>query len=449
MKSTAELWEMTRTSLKQSVEQRDYQAWIEDLEPLRYDKQAGVLYFSVENDFRQAQLELKYSDKIAQAASDVWGAPVLLNFVLPHERSAHGAKIEHAEKENPGLEGENIFNPRYTFDNFVIGDNSRFAAKAAQAVAEAPGKAYSPLFIYGGSGLGKTHLMNAIGIYVLEHFPRRKVLYVSSETFTEEFVSANLQKKMSEFKSKYRGIDVLLIDDIQFISEKEKTVEEVFNTYNTLYNMGKQMVFTSDRPPKDMLGIDERLQSRLGSGLLVDLQPPSYEIKVAILRKKAALDGIPEDEDLMEVINFIAEIVRTNVRDLESAFNRVVAFAKISGSSFSKGLAKQILKDVVAMSGLGAVSYKDVKKTVASYFGITVTQIDSKERTSSLALPRQIAMYLTREMTALSFPQIAKAFFKDYSTVHHGHDKIKAEIKINAQLASIVEELREKIEEEC
>ncbi|MDR1796082.1 MAG: chromosomal replication initiator protein DnaA [Clostridiales Family XIII bacterium] len=447
METTSELWERTLATLEKSVEKRDFLAWIADLEPIRYDKAAGRLYFSVDNDFKQAQLEMKYAGTIAEAASEAFAAPVTLSFLLPQDRTARAPE----PRKDPGptsLDGENIFNPRYTFDNFIIGDNSRFAAMAAKAVAEAPGKAYSPLFIYGGSGLGKTHLMNAIGIFVMENFPSKKVLYVSSETFTEEFVNANLQKKMNEFKAKYRGIDVLLIDDIQFISEKDKTVEEVFNTYNTLYNMGKQMVFTSDRPPKDILGIDERLQSRLGSGLLVDLQPPSYEIKVAILLNKAKLDGIPEDEGLNEVISFIAEIVKTNVRELESAFNRVVAFAKISGSSFSRNLAKQILKDVVSVNGTGDVSPKDIKKVVAAHFGITVAQIDSQERTRSLAMPRQIAMFLSYEMTQNSFPKIAKMFGKDYSTVHHAYEKVRKELKTNEQLGSIIQEIKDKIEEE-
>lgn len=447
MNSTSELWEKTLQSLEKTVNKRDYQTWISGLSPARYDRSAGILFFTVKNDFIQAQLEFKYAELIAKTAGEIFQAPLSVRFLLSGEKEKPSQSREDISSHSD-LESENIFNPRYTFDNFIVGDNSRFAAMAARAVSEAPGKAYSPLFIYGGSGLGKTHLMNAIGIYVLENFPKKKVLYVSSEMFTEEYVTASMTKKMNKFKEKYRSIDVLLIDDIQFISEKEKTVEEVFNTYNTLYGMGKQMVFTSDRPPKDILGIDDRLQSRLGSGLLVDILPPSYEIKVAILKNKAMLDGVPEDEGLNEVILFISEIVHTNVRELESAFNRVVAYAKFSGAPFTKSLAKQVLKDVIVMSESGGPTPKDIKKSVASYFGITITQIDSEERTRSLAMPRQIAMYLSRTLTNLSFPKIASSFGKDYSTVHYAYEKIKKDLRINEQLQKIVDELTEKIENE-
>jgi chromosomal replication initiator protein len=440
MTPASELWNHTLAVLEKTLDGKNYTTWIENsLSLLRYDRAAGILYLGVDTEFRKANLEYKYAALIESSAKAAFGAPLLVRFLLPHEWAA-------AEETNEPL-NEIIFNPRYTFDNFIVGDNSRFAAGAAQAVAVSPGKAYSPLFIYGDSGLGKTHLMNAIGIYILEHFPKLKVLYVSSETFTDEFVNASIHKKINVFKEKYRSVDVLLIDDIQFISEKEKTVEEVFNTYNTLYASGKQMVFTSDRPPKDIFGLDERLKGRLASGLLVDLQPPSYEIKVAILKNKAALDGVPEDEGLSEVISFIAENIKSNVRELESAFNRVVAYAKFVSAPFTKALAKQILKDVVSMAGAGP-STKDIKKVVSNYFSITVADIDSDERTRALSMPRQIAMYLCRDLTGLSFPKIADAFKKDYSTVHHANEKIKKELKTNGQLKKIVDDLTEKIQNE-
>ena len=448
MKPTSELWEKTLSLIEKSLDDRDYNAWIGNgLSLLRYDRTAGNLFLGVDTDFRKAQLELKYTAVIERAASEAFGAPISIAFLLPDEWAAMKPGAGSAGPAEHSFDIERIFNPRYTFDNFIIGDNSRFAAGAAQAVAQAPGKAYSPLFIYGDSGLGKTHLMNAIGIYILEHFPHLKLLYVSSETFTEEFVNASIHKKMNVFKEKYRSIDVLLIDDIQFISEKEKTVEEVFNTYNALYQSGKQMVFTSDCPPKDILGLDERLKGRLASGLLVDLQPPSYEIKVAILKKKATLDGVSVDEGLSEVISFIAENIKSNVRELEMAFNRVVAYAKFVDTPFTKALAKQILKDVVQMSS-GGPSAKDIKKVVANYFSITIADIDSAERSRSLSMPRQIAMYLCRDLTGLSFPKIAEVFKKDYATVHHAYKKIKEEIDSNDHLYVIVNELTEKIQTE-
>ena len=444
MRPTAELWEETLSIIEERLDNKDFSTWFENrFSSAHYDRMAGILFLGVD-DFCLAQLELKYTETVERAASEIFETPIKVCFVLPEEADARKVAADRADFSDAG---ELIPHPRYTFDNFIVGDNNRYAADAAQVVAQAPGKSYSPLFIYGDSGLGKTHLMHAIGIYVLEHFPNLRVLYVSSETFTDDFVNASIHKKMSVFKEKYRRIDVLLIDDIQFISEKEKTVEEVFNTYEALYNSGKQMVFTSDRPPKDILGIDERLRGRLQQGLLVDLKPPSYEIKVAILKNKAKFDKVQEDEGLSEVIAFIAEHIKSNVRDLESAFNRVVFYGKVSGRPFTKNLAKEVLKDVVKMSG-NEPAVKDIKKVVANYFNISISHIDSSERTRALSTPRQIAMYLCRDLTSLSFPKIAEDFKKDYATVHHACEKIKREVSLNEHLRNIVNELTEKIQNE-
>ena len=447
MKQNTEHWENILEVVKKKLRDRDYNTWIEDrLSFVSCDKSNGVLCLRVDSDFQMAQIELKYASVIESAASEVYGLPLRIRFLLPGEEASIKTHSFQADDK------EIIFDPRYTFNNFIVGDNSRFAAGAAEAVAQAPGKAYSPLFIYGGSGLGKTHLINAIGIYILENFPKLKVLFVSSETFTDDFVNATIHKKMNDFKKKYRNVDVLLIDDIQFISEKEKTIEEVFNTYNTLYQTGKQMVFTSDKPPNDLLGIDERLRGRLAAGLAVDITPPSYEIKVAILKKKAYLDGVAKEgeeleEGLSEVISFIAEIIKTNVRELESAFNRVVAYAKFVGVPFTKALAKQVLSDIVKSSEKGP-SVKDIKKVVANYFNISISAIDSDERTRSFSMPRQIAMYLCREIAGISFPKIAEGFKKDAATVQYGYNKIKKEIKQNDYLNNAVNELTEKIQTE-
>ena len=439
MKPVAELWENSLSSIKKALDEREYYTWIEDhLAFKRYDRAAGVLYLRVDTDFHKSQLAFKYAGVIENAASEAFGAPLRIRFLLPGEAPP---EKKADEVEDLGK----IFNPRYTFDNFIVGDNSRFAAAGAQAVAAAPGKAHSPLFIYGDSGLGKTHLMHAIGIHILQHFPKLKVLYVSSETFTEDFVNSSIHKKMNIFKEKYRGVDVLLIDDIQFISEKEKTIEEVFHTYEALYNSRKQMVFTSDRQPKDILGLDERLKGRLAQGLLVDIQPPSYEIKIAILKNLAKLDGVPEDDGLSDVISFIAEIVKTNVRELEAAFNRVVFYTTHKREPFTRGFARDILKDMVPLGG--DPSPKDIKKVVAGYFNIPVPALDSEERTRSLSTPRQTAMYLCYEMTELSFPKIAEAFKKDYSTVNYAYKKIKGDIETNDHLKNIVVEIREKIQD--
>jgi chromosomal replication initiator protein len=441
--SPTECWKNTLSILETNLEKRNYTDWIQGIPLLQYDKSNDVLYLGVENDFRQAYLEQKYANMIASAAAESFSSPVSVRFLLPTQRPP-SASVRDRDDSFPN---ENIFNPRYTFDNFIEGEN-RYAVSASRAVAESPGKVYSPLFIYGNPGLGKTHLMNAIGIYILEHFPKKQVLYISSEAFTEEFVMANRQNAMPEFKRRYRSIDVLLIDDIQFISGKEKTIEEVFNIYNFLYSNKKQMVFTSDGPPKDILGVDERLQSRLAAGLLVDVVSPSYETRRAILLKKASLDGIAEDEGLHEAISFISEIAKTDVRELESLFSQVVAFSKFDTVSITKAYAKKVLKNVVSSKRKENPDVSYIKKAIADHFELTVSQIDSEERSRSLAIPRQIAMFLCREMTDTTFPKIAKSFKKDHSTVQHAYNKIKKEVENNEQMKKTVQELMEKIEEE-
>ena len=444
MKQSTEQWEKILAIAKTKLPGRIYDTWVEDrLSFVHCDKDNGVLCLRGESDMQIGQVEFKYASVFASAASEVYGFPLRVRFLLP------GDEVSIKPHSFQADDKEIIFDPRYTFNNFIVGDNSRFAAGAAEAVAMAPGKAYSPLFIYGGSGLGKTHLINAIGIYILENFPKLKVLFVSSETFTDDFVNATIHKKMNDFKKKYRSVDVLLIDDIQFISEKEKTIEEVFNTYNTLYQTGKQMVFTSDKPPNELLGIDERLRGRLAAGLAVDITPPSYEIKVAILKKKAYLDGVVQEGEIIEgglseVISFIAEIIKSNVRELESAFNRVVAYAKFVGVPYTKALAKQVLSDIVKSSEKGP-SAKDIKKVVASHFNISVSAIDSDDRSRTFSVPRQIAMYLCKEVAGIPYPQIGTYFKKDSSTVQHGCKKIRVEIKQNEHLKNTVEELTEKL----
>ena len=440
MKPTTELWENTLSIVENRLDGDTYNKWIDNrLSLIRYDRTAGILILGVLSDFIKVYLDDKYADIIESAASEVFGTPIKIRLLLPDELNDLKTMADRTDSE------EIIFNPRHTFDNFIVGDNSRFAASAAQDVAQAPGKSYSPLFIYGDSGLGKTHLMHAIGIYILKNFPELQVLYVSSEKFTDDFVNATLNKKMPLFKEKYRGVDVLLIDDIQFISEKDKTTEEVFNTYEALYNSGKQMVFTSDRPPKDILGIDERLRGRLGEGLLVDIKPPSYEIKVAILKNNAALDNLQENEGLSEVISFIAENIKTNVRDLETAYKRVVHHARYMGKPFTKALAKEVLKDVMKMSG-NEPTAKDIKKVVAAFYDISVASIDSAERTRALSTPRQIAMYLCYDLAKMSFPKIAVSFGKDNSTVQYAYNKVRKDIGTNEHLKNIIDEITTKIQ---
>jgi chromosomal replication initiator protein len=450
LRSNQELWEETLDAIKTTLDGHSYQSYFKDLEFVGYNRRTGAISLAVKGDFQQAMLETRFSKLISSSAEEIFEKPVNISF-LPLDKTADLAARKRATGNVSELfpDGDKLFNPRLSFDNFIVGDNSRFAAGAAKAVAEDPlGTSYSPLFIYGDSGLGKTHLMHAIGLHIWSAFPEIKVLYVSSETFTDEYVNAvRTTDSMARFKEKYRRADVLLIDDIQFISGKEKTEEEVFNTFNTLYGMRKLMVFSSDRPPQNILGIDERLKSRLNSGLSVDLQPPSYEVKVAILKNKALLDKVPAQSGLSDVISFIAETVKSNVRELEGAFNRVVFYSSATGAPMNKALAKQVLKDIVTEQDR-APSPKDIRKAVASFFGIQVADLDSADRSRTFARPRQIAVFLCYEMTNLSFPKIADIFSKDYATVHYAHKKVQELIKNNSQFEIKINELTKKIEEE-
>ena len=435
------MWENAFSLIEKALDKGDFDKWFKDHVSLaHYERTNAVLYLRVDHDMVKAKIQFKYKELVEAAVTEAFGTALEIRYLLPNDSMPEIRKTPSVSPPD-----EIISNPRYTFENFITGDNSRFAVGAAMAVAQSPGKVYSPLFIYGDSGLGKTHLMNAIGIYVLEHFPKLKVLYVSSEMFTEEFVTATQHKKMNVFKGKYRNVDVLLIDDIQFISGKEKTVEEVFNTYNALYNSGKQMVFTSDKMPKEMLGVDERLIGRLAEGLLVDITPPDPETRRAILKSKASLYGITMDDGLSEVISFIADNIKTNVRELESAFNRVVAYAKIMEEPFSKAFAKRHLSDIIGTSK--EISGKDIKKVVAAHFNLSVSSLDSEDRSRALSVPRQISMYLCRELTDLSFNKIADLFKKDYATVHYAYDKIKKEITTNENLNRIIITLTERIQD--
>lgn len=347
---------------------------------------------------------------------------------------------------DPKLRKQKIFNPRYTFDNFVVGNSNKYAHAAALAVAESPSEAYNPLFIYGGSGLGKTHLMNAIGIYLLENNENLNVLYVSSEMFTNEFIKALGENKTREFKNKYRNVDVLLIDDIQFLEGKDTMQEEFFHTFNALYDNNKQIVISSDREPIKLVKLEERLRSRFAWNLVADMQPADYETRVAILMKKAENSNIEIDDDLYEVICLIAEKIKDNVRELEGAFNRIVSFSSLMGEKIDKPFAKRILRDIMQNSSTSPTPEK-IKTIVSRYFKIKVSDMESSKRTNSVAFPRQIAMYLCREVTDYSLPKIGNLFGgRHYTTVMHACDKISDEIKTNESVREIINHLKKEID---
>ncbi|NLY71398.1 MAG: chromosomal replication initiator protein DnaA, partial [Clostridiales bacterium] len=350
---------------------------------------------------------------------------------------------------NRTFSDELYLNPKYVFSTFVVGKNNHFAHAACLAVAETPpGTAYNPLFINGGAGLGKTHLMHAIGHHILRKTPTTKVLYVSSEMFTNELIRAIRENKTADFRRKYRNIDVLLIDDIQFIEKKESVQEEIFHTFNTLYEASKQIILSSDRPPKAITTLEERLRSRFEWGLIADIQPPDYETRVAILLKKAELEDIKITDEFMDVISIIAEKIQYNIRELEGAFIRVVAYASLTGQAITTDLAKEVLKDVFAINKK-EITPDLIKKHVSKHFNIKPSDMESSKRARTYSFPRQIAMYMCRNMTDLSLPKIGEAFGnRDHTTVLHACDKIEKEVRSNEALNEVIKHLEEVIKGE-
>jgi len=433
-------WEKTLELLKPELTAVSFDTWVYPLTPVRIDHKEKKLYLSIYNDMAKSILEGRYINIIENAVKEAFGEKLKVVFIYPEE--------SQESQEDMSFSDELYLNPKYNFNTFVIGNNNRFAHAASLAVAEAPSKAYNPLFIYGGAGLGKTHLMHAIGHYILQNNPKTKVLYVSSEMFTNELIKAIREDKNVEFRNKYRSIDVLLIDDIQFIEKKERTQEEIFHTFNTLYEANKQIIISSDRPPKEITTLEERLRSRFEWGLIADIQPPDYETRVAILRNKSELEGLETTDSLLEVIGVIAEKIQSNIRELEGAFIRVIAYANLTGQKINKELAKEVLKDVFA-SKERQITPETIKKHICKYFNIKQADLESSKRSRNLAFPRQIAMYLCREMTSLSLPKIGESFGnRDHTTVLHACEKISTELRSNESLRGIIKEIEKAVKED-
>ncbi|MCX5666403.1 MAG: chromosomal replication initiator protein DnaA [Candidatus Omnitrophica bacterium] len=337
------------------------------------------------------------------------------------------------EKQDAGKEIG--LSSRYTFDSFVIGPSNRFAHAAASAVCDSPAKAYNPLFIYGGVGLGKTHLMHSIGHKIIQRLPKAKILYISSEEFTNQLIGAIQNRTMIKFREKYRNVDILLIDDIQFIAGKEATQEEFFHTFNTLYDAHKQIVVSSDRPPKEIQSLEERLVSRFEWGLVTDIQPPDFETRMAILKKKSEKETILLPDD---VYYFLAEKIKSNIRELEGALIRVVAYAKLIGREISVDMVKEVLKDMIR-EGEKKITIEMIQKKVCEYFDIKLSDMKIKKRSRAIAYPRQIAMYLSRQLTDYSLPEIGEYFGgRDHTTVMHAYEKIKNDLKEKKGLSDLI-----------
>ncbi len=440
MKNLIANWERTLELLKPELTAVSYDTWVYPLTPVKIDHKENKLYLSLYNDMAKSILEGRYITIIENAVKEAFGKKIKVIFIYSEDPQVN--------QEDMHFTDELYLNPKYIFNTFVIGNNNRFAHAASLAVAESPSKAYNPLFIYGGAGLGKTHLMHAIGHYILQQNPKSKVLYVSSEMFTNELIKAIREDKNVEFRNKYRSIDVLLIDDIQFIEKKERTQEEIFHTFNTLYEANKQIIISSDRPPKEITTLEERLRSRFEWGLIADIQAPDYETRVAILRNKSELEGLETTESLIEVIGVIAEKIQSNIRELEGAFIRVIAYANLTGQKINKELAKEVLKDVFS-SRDRPVTPDLIKKHICMHFNIKQVDLESSKRTRNLSFPRQIAMYICRDLTELSLPKVGEAFGnRDHTTVLHACDKISTEMKLNESLRDVVKKLEQSIKED-
>ena len=447
MKDMNAIWEEILKLFELELTGVSYRTWFLPLIPKEINEELKIFYLETTDDFSQRVLKTRYMENLQRKVETVMKEPYRVIVQLKADESEE--EIEEKKiKENPKkiLKDEFYFNPRYNFENFVVGNNNKYAHAAALAVADAPSMAYNPLFIYGGSGLGKTHLMHAIGHYIMENHPDKKVLYVSSEMFTNELIkSLEDRKRIRAFKQKYRNIDVLLIDDIQFIEGKEATQEEFFHTFNTLYDLNKQIIISSDRAPNKLVNLEDRLTSRFQWNMIADIQPPDYETRVAILRKKAELENVELDDDLFEVIGLIAEKIKFNIRELEGAFTRITSFSTLLNEKITVKFARNILKDILSASDFN-ISCESIKKTVCKKFNIKISDIESAKRTRNLAYPRQIAMYLCRELTDTSLPKVGEAFGgRDHTTVIHAYDKITAEIKTNQSTADIIDELKDEL----
>ena len=425
-----ELWNAALASLERRYSKPIFEMWLKPIRPIAMSDVEIVL--SVQSSFARDWVENRLKGDISDVLTELLGATIALRFVVTEEPTAAQSDLPAAAParifQNEDIRHGNL-NPRYTFEEFVVGNSNRFAHAASQAVAEAPARAYNPLFLYGGVGLGKTHLMHAIGHRVLAANPQANIVYVSSEKFTNEFIIAIKNNQTVEFRNKYRHVDVLLIDDIQFLEGKEQTQEEFFHTFNSLHEAQRQLVISSDRPPKEIQTLESRLRSRFEWGLLTDIQPPDLETREAILRKKAESEKIPVPDD---VTSFIAKVIPSNIRELEGALIRVVAFASLTKSPITTDLAAEVLKNVVATTPARRITIALIKDRIAKAHGLTVKEMDHQRRDQRLAAPRQIAMYIATELTDNSLPQIAREFAKkDHTTVMYARDKVKNQMSVD------------------
>lgn len=438
-----QLWTKTLNIIKNELTEVSFNTWIKCIIPLSMDN--NTIKLEVPNDFTRGILESRYKNLIINAIKLLTSKKYKIDFLITSEDTLDTINHSNNMKNNIIVNDEMscTLNPKYTFDSFVIGNSNRFAHAASLAVAEAPAKAYNPLFIYGGVGLGKTHLMHAIGHYILQHTPKTKVVYVSSEKFTNELINSIKDDKNVDFRNKYRNVDVLLIDDIQFIAGKERTQEEFFHTFNALYEANKQIILSSDRPPKEIPTLEDRLRSRFEWGLIADIQVPDFETRIAILKKKADVENLNIPN---EVMVYIATKIKSNIRELEGALIRIVAFSSLTNKEISVDLAAEALKDIISSEQNKQITIDLIQDIVANYFNLKIEELTSSRRTRNIAFPRQIAMYLSRKLTDMSLPKIGEEFGgRDHTTVIHAYEKISTNLKKDDSLKNVIRDLTKKI----
>ncbi|HKB19041.1 MAG TPA: chromosomal replication initiator protein DnaA [Candidatus Dormibacteraeota bacterium] len=450
-----QIWSQVQEELRFQLAKRTYDMWLKNTSVVSAD--GSTFRIGVPSKLAKDWLEDRFSGLIQETLQAVTGSEVDIDFVIAPSGHRPGHTLFDGDQHNGlenghenGMEVAEVapvapseLNARFRFSSFVVGHNSQFAHAAAKAVAEAPGDSYNPLFLYGGVGLGKTHLMHAIGHEVHGRFPRKRVVYLTSEQFTNEVISSIATARMGEFRHKYRTVDVLLIDDVQFLAGKDRTKEEFFHTFNALHEINKQIVISSDRPPKEIPTLEDRLRSRFEWGLIADIQPPDFETRLAILHSKLGDNSslIPE-----EVLSFIAHKVQRNIRELEGALTRVQAFAAVHQRQIDEEEAARLLSDIIPAGTRKPINVERIQVLVADYYNVTLEDMKGKRRDKHIVFPRQVAMYLVREETPSSLPAIGKAFGgRDHTTALHSIEKIANELKEDERLRYEVQAIREKL----
>lgn len=442
MEGIRENWAAIKETIKREYDLTEisYRTWVEPLEFYKATNHVVSIMIPAELSHMLDYISSRYKNFFQVIITEMFDHFYEIQFVLEQDVDQ---QTEENFEELP--ENENL-NPKYKFSTFVVGSSNKFAHSASLAVAESPGQTYNPLYLYGGPGLGKTHLMHSIGHFILQQKPNTKVLYVTSEEFTNEVIESirnGSASVMTRLREKYRTVDVLMVDDVQFIIGKESTQEEFFHTFNVLHSAGKQIILSSDKPPKEMETLEERFRSRFEWGLIADIQPPDYETRVAILRKNAEIYHRQIDE---EILNYIATNIKSNIRELEGAFNKIIAFARSNKRDLTLDAAEEALKDVIYPNKAREITPTLIINTVSEYFNVKPEDVISKKRNSEYVLPRQVAMYLCHTMTDISYSMIGKALGKkDHTTVLHGCNKIEEELKTNEELQSKIDAILKKI----